>query len=857
MKKVKRLYGQFVPEHYDIRFEISEDKRSFNGSVVIAGARKSRPSKRITLHQKGLRITNTKITHTDKKGQLKVIPIKRAVTQKSYDELRLHTDETLFSGNYTLSMNFEGKITKNMDGVYPCFYEEDGKSKEFVATQFESHHAREAFPCIDEPEAKATFQLTLSHAKDEIPLSNTPVLSESINGSTKTTVFEKTPIMSTYLLAFVVGDIAYKEAISKNGVKIRTYSVPSQIENTTFALETAVRAMDFYDEYYDIPFPLPKCDFVALPDFASGAMENWGLITFREQTMLYNPAQTSLSTKQYVAIVVAHELTHQWFGNLVTMRWWTDLWLNEGFASWMEYLAIDKLFPEWHMWTQFASEDQQIALRADSLEHTHPVEVPVKHPDEIRTIFDTISYMKGASVIHMLHQYLGADGFRDGLRHYLKTYSYKNTDTIDLWRSLEEVTKKPVMEFMHAWTSKSGFPILDVSFANDHLHIEQRKFVSNPLSKERQSDKTLWPIPLLSAGLDKIVVTKKSTNVPVSTPPLKINVGQTGFYRVDYSHEMQQPQLSSILDKSFSVNDRMGLLADSFESTRAGYQPISEFLDLLDAYKNEDSLSVWEIIASSLGAIRSTLSKSDTDNTLRDLLKPFIRQLVKEELNRLGWEPIKSESHLDTLLRPLIIGLSAGADEPSTVKKVLDLYSEKIHGKNHIDPDLRTTVFVTAARLGGEKVFNELLKLYKKTDSADEKLSVTAAITSFEQPEIHKKVLALIPTEVVKLQDVGYWLAYSLGNRHGKRGAWKWMQENWDWLKANLGTDLSFARTPVYAARSFFTSDLREEYIKFFEPKMEPMLERAYNQGLEIMDTAVEWHKRDSDSTHEWLRIRS
>ncbi len=854
-KKVTRLYEQFAPTNYNINFEISKDKSSFSGSVVIDGSKTGKPSERITLHQKGLKITNPKVTKLDKKSGPRELKISRSVIQNSLDEVRFHFDETVYPGEYKIELEFSGKITDNMDGVYPSKFKVGDETKKIIATQFESHHAREAFPCVDEPEAKATFEFTLTHSKDEVALSNTSSVNEKTTGMKTITTFAKTPIMSTYLLAFVVGDIESKETKSKSGVLIRTFATTDQIENTEFALDVAAKCMDFYEDYYDIPFPLEKCDFVALPDFASGAMENWGLITFREQALLFNPEQTSKSTKQWVALVVAHELTHQWFGNLVTMRWWTDLWLNEGFASWMEYLAVDKLFPDWHLWTQFVVDEQQLALKLDALEYTHPIEVEVKHPDEIRTIFDAISYQKGASVIHMLHDYLGPDGFRDGLRHYLKTHAYKNTDTVDLWQALEDVTKKPVKEFMHAWTSASGFPLLEVEENNDHLKITQKRFVTNPESKAR-SDKTIWPIPLLTNGLDRQTVSKPSENVPFSGKDrtLKLNRSQTGFYRVNYSHDIQTKQINALKSGKFDDIDRMGLLADSIEATKAGYQPVSEYLDLLLNYSEEDSLSVWEIIAGSVGSIRSTLSVNDLDNSLREAMKPFIHKLVDKQSARLGWDEVENESHLDSLLRPLVIGVAAGADEDDAVKKALELYKDKISGKNHINPDMRGIVYTTAARHGDEKEFKELLNIYENSKSSDEKLSLTAAMCSFEQPNIHKKVFDLIKSDTIRTQDVAYWIAYSFMNRYARAETWKWLKENWKWLKETNGTDLSFSRMPIYAARNFADEEYLAEFKKFFEANMEPMLERSYNQGVEMIETNCDWRKRDSEVALKWFR---
>ena len=818
-----------------------------------------RPSERITLHQKGLKISNAKITAIDKKGVRQEAPIARIVNHNAYDEARLHTESTLYPGEYELFAEFEGVITKNMDGVYPCFFTDDGQEKRLIATQFESHHAREAFPCIDEPEAKATFQLTLTHASNEVALSNTPPENETQSKETTTTVFEKTPIMSTYLLAFVVGELESKETKSKSGVTIRTFATKNQVEHTGFALDEAAAYMDFYEDYYDIPFPLEKCDFVALPDFASGAMENWGLITFREQVMLVDEEHTSLSTKQYVAIVVAHELTHQWFGNLVTMKWWTDLWLNEGFASWMEYLAVDKRHPEWQLWTQFSVDEQQLALKMDALEHTHPIEVEVKHPDEIRTIFDAISYQKGASVIHMLHDYLGATGFRDGLRHYLKTHSYKNTNTVDLWQALEDITKKPVKDFMHSWTSQGGFPILSVERKDDHFSIDQTIFVSNPTSDARNK-KTLWPVPLLTDGLDQQVAEKKHANVPLSnnrSVPVKINIGQNGFYRVDYSSEIQKLQIEAIENGHLSDIDRMGLLSDGFEVTKAGYQSVTEYLNLLESYRGERTLPVWEIIAGSLGAIRSVLSTNDQDDALRNAMKPFIRELTEPQLKLLGIEEQKNEPHLDTLLRPIIVSLAAISDDEHVVSELLKAYRAKIDTQQHVNPNLRGTIYATAARKGGETEYDELLNLYKNSTSSDEKLSIAAGMTSFEQPELHKKVFELIKSGDIKFQDVPYWIAYSFMNRHSKASTWTWYKANWDWLKSNMGTDLSFSRFPVYAARTFADQALLKDYTEFFSTRMEPMIERTYAQGLEIIETQAAWRARDANDALKWFKNKA
>ena len=405
---------------------------------------------------------------------------------------------------------------------------------------------------------------------------------------------------------------------------------------------------------------------------------------------------------------------------------------------------------------------------------------------------------------------------------------------------------------MHSWTSQSGFPIVHVSVKNDHLRLEQQRFVANPSSPAR-NDETLWPVPVLAKGMQDKLASKKVTNIPFSNkPPLLINDGQYGFYRVDYSSEIQK----TIIDKfdTLTDTDRMSLLADGFEVTRAGYDPVDEYLALLSEYSNETSLPVWEIVSGSIGSIRAVLSSSDENDDLRDAMKPFILKLTEKQLKRLGTSENKDESHLDTLLRPIIVSLSASADHPEVVDYLLQTYRDRVDNGTEIYPNIRGTVFSTAARKGGMKEFEEMRKLYNETPSIDEKLSLTAGITSFEQPEIHQKVFEMLKSDDVKLQDYTYWVAYSFMNRHSRKAAWEFMKENWQWFNEEIGSDLAFSRLPVYAARSFADEELLKDFEEFFTTNMEPKIERSYNQGLEVGQTAAAWRKRDSKTALEYFK---
>ncbi|MDB5164065.1 MAG: hypothetical protein JWS12_683 [Candidatus Saccharibacteria bacterium] len=848
-KKVKRLFESFEPAHYVLDLVPDKEVLTFTGKVTITGRKKGRPSRRLTFHQKGLKITRAGATFKDKKTE-KPISFDRINTHDSFDELRLHSKELLYPGQYTVELEFSGKITRSMDGIYPCFFTLNGQEEKLIATQFESHFARQVFPCIDEPEAKAIFDLTLTVPKSEVVVANTPIASTKIVGTMQQTTFETTPKMSSYLLAFVYGKLEYKETKTKDGVVIRAYATPENVGYTQYALDCAVKCLEFYNEYFDIPYPLPKYDMVALPDFAAGAMENWGLITYREQAMLVDEANTSLPTKQHVAVVVAHELAHQWFGNLVTMRWWTDLWLNEGFASWIEYLAVDHMYPQWDMWTQFVVDELQPAFKLDALENTHPIEVPINHPDEIRTIFDTISYNKGSSAIRMLHDFLGPTAFRDGLRHYLKQHKYGNTDTVDLWAALEEVSKKPVKQFMHAWTSLPGHPIVLANVAKNNVSLKQERFYFNQKSREA-SKPTIWPIPLLSEdnkAPDSVSQAAESFSVSQGDT-FRLNHGQSAFYRSMYNSEHLAKLGEQVRQGALPPVDRLGLLSDAFDAARAGYSNTVDALRLLTYYENEDNAAVWDIIAGGVLGVRAVLA----DEKLREDMKPFIRQLIATQLKRLGWEAGSSESHFDKLLRLTILGMASVADEPSVVDKALGMFS-KMKKSEDVTPDFRALIYNTAARNGAEPEYQKLLKLYGETNSSEEKVNLASALTGFKQPALIKQSLNLIKTDAVRLQDVAYWVVYSFMNRYAKDMTWEWFKEHWEWMAKDLAGDPGFPRLPVYAARAFTDKSFLKDYDAFFAPNLTPLIDRAVKQGAEIVEWQADWKQREAKAVKQFFK---
>ncbi|MDO8639125.1 MAG: M1 family metallopeptidase, partial [Candidatus Daviesbacteria bacterium] len=492
MKNI-RLPSYIKPERYKIRLNPNLDEFIFTGEETIYFILEKAVNK-ITLHSAELEIISAEFIHTNKEVWAGKI---------SYDEkaetVTLTFPKKLPTGKGKLHLTFKGILNEKMRGFYRSKYEVEGKIKHLATTQFESTDARRAFPCFDEPAQKSIFEVSLVIPSNTRAISNTveTVVGEHLPGY-QVVEFAPTPKMSTYLLAFIVGEFDYIESKTEQGVKLRVFTTPGKKEQAKFALKVGIKCMDFYHHYFGVPYPLEVLDMIAIPDFAAGAMENWGAVTYRESTLLVDEERSSTANKQWIALVIAHELAHQWFGNLVTMQWWNDLWLNEGFASFVEYLAIDSIFPDWDIWTQFVLNEMGDAFSLDSLKNTHPIEVPVFHPSEISEIFDKVSYAKGAVVLRMLWQYLGEKDFQKGLQVYLKKYSFGNASTKDLWDVLEKVSGKPVGKVMKNWTQKAGHPVVNVEFRikNSELRLIQSRFFSSPISKKESKDKTIWSIPI-------------------------------------------------------------------------------------------------------------------------------------------------------------------------------------------------------------------------------------------------------------------------------------------------------------------------------------------------------------------------
>jgi aminopeptidase N len=853
MKSVARLYTQFQPQSYDVTFTIDEKAMRFSGSVTIHGKKIGRPAKRLTFHQHGLKITSAQITKHDKSGGT-TLTVSRINKQETFNEVRLHTDGMVYPGKYTVQMDFEAPIKPGMTGIYPCFFKHGDVDKQLIMTQFESHHAREAFPCIDEPEAKAVFNLALLTRPDITVLANTPVKEQTTEGEQLHTTFEPTPKMSTYLLAFVMGELHSKSTKTERGTDVNIWATIAQpVESMDVALDAAKRSIEYFEDYFDVPYPLGKADHVACPDFSAGAMENWGLVTYRERLLLAYPGETAQSTLEYINIIIAHETSHQWFGNLVTMRWWDDLWLNESFANMMEYQAVDSMHPEWHVWNTFIANEGLSALRRDAVAGVQPVKLAVHHPDEISSLFDpSIVYAKGGRLLYMLKNYIGEDAFRRGLSNYFKTHAYGNTEGHDLWSALSEASGKNVAAFMDPWLLRSGFPLVSVTQEGSKVTLKQEHFVDDPSKADRER---FWTIPLFASipgQPDEFSTPTRELSLP-NDEVMRIDTGARGHYLTRYTTDRQkQAVIDMVRRQTLGEPDRLMLLNGASMQAKAGYQPYGDVLNMLDAYDSEAAEPVWDIMALVVGEARRFI---DLDPALEDKIKPFVDKLAAKQVARLGWDVRVGEPSADEKLRALVLGLSAYAENKDVVAKATELFEAYKQDSTAVTAELRSLVFIVPVKNGDAAAFDYLIKLHDTTSNGDLKSDAANALTATRDPKRAEQLLArLKDPKLVKPQDVDHWLVYLLRNRYTRETAWGWMVTNWQWLEDTFANDKSFDYLPRYAASCVNTREYQQKYHDLFDSKQDQLiLKRNIQLGFEEIETRVTWLERDLPSVQDFF----
>jgi puromycin-sensitive aminopeptidase len=850
-KESVRLPSHIKPLRYTLELAPDMEAFTFAGKEMIALVI-DKPTKEITLHCKDIHIDTVEITQNKKS----CFALKISYNSKA-ETATFVFGQPIQKGKASLSIVFDGVINETLRGFYKSTYTHEGITKHLATTQFEATDARRAFPCFDEPAQKAIFDVSLVVPNTHTAISNTlPQTVAEHRAGFNIITFAPTPIMSTYLLAFIIGEFEFIERTTKDGVLVRVFTTTGKKHQAGFALDVAIRALEFYNNYFNIAYPLPVLDLIAIPDFESAAMENWGAVTFRETALLVDEKNSSLATKQWAAIVIAHEIAHQWFGNLVTMHWWTDLWLNEGFASYMENLCTDHMFPQWHIWDLYLADRYAVALRLDALTNSHPIEVPVHHPDEINEIFDMVSYAKGSAVIRQLAEYLGFETFREGLRQYIKKHSYKNTQTIDLWESFEKVSKKPVKKIMETWTKKTGYPLVTLRKHKKGYVADQQRFFSSRISGKQNKENTLWQIPFKyesitpqtdTSELFSILASKKSVPL-LGTSIGKLNYGEGSFMRTRYDIETLIQLEKEVREKKLSTRDRLGLIRDMFALAEAGYIPTTDALEFSLAYKNETEYIVWSELALGISRVYNIIS----DEKWKEVYKKYAHSLFAPLAKRMTLDKKDGEEHADTFLRSLAVSYAAWSEDSHAITEAQKRFKNK--AKNPIHADIRNCVYSIVASHGGEKEWNEFKKLYLKEELHEEKDRYGRALTQFKDKVLLEKTLHFALSKDVRTQDAPFLIVQVWQNTYGRDLAWKFIKQNWPTILKQYGEGghfLSRLLSPLGTHTK--TKDILDAK-KFFTTHAAPGSDRTLEQAYERMYSNVEWLKEDGKRIQAWLK---
>ncbi|KAK6398878.1 hypothetical protein LTR65_000435 [Meristemomyces frigidus] len=771
-----------------------------------------------------------------------------------------------------LTIAFEGTMNNHMAGFYRSAYKptveaskgvaKDGESHYMFSTQFESSDARRAFPCFDEPNLKATFDFEIEIPDDLVALSNMPEseTKKSKDGH-KVVSFERTPLMSTYLLAWAFGDFEYIEEFTRrkyNGknLPVRVYTTRGLKEQGRLALESAHQVVDYFSEIFRIDYPLPKIDLLAVHSFSHGAMENWGLITYRTTAVLFDEYASDQKYRNRVVYVVAHELAHQWFGNLVTMDWWNELWLNEGFATWVGWYAVDHLHPDWDVWGQFVTEGMQMAFQLDSLRTSHPIEVPVRNALEVDQIFDHISYLKGSSVIRMLASYLGTDTFLQGVSDYLKAHTYGNATTNDLWSALSKASGQDVATFMDPWIKKIGFPVVTIAEEPGQISVKQTRFLSSGDVKPEE-DETVWWIPLnIKTGPDATdaqrnpLTTKEDTYCDIDTSFYKPNANQTGFYRTNLPPQ-RLIELSKSLDK-LSVQDKIGLVGDAKSMAVSGLGTTAAVLSFMEGFASETNYLVWSEVLSSLGIARQIFA---SDPQVAEGLRNFTLKLVTAATDKVGWEFSQQDDYLTGQSRALLLSTAGLMGHEGVVKEAQRRFQAFVDGdKKAIHPSLRSAVFKISVKNGGEAAYRAVQKEYFTTEAVDGKEITLHSMGQVQSPDLAKDYLTFGFSGKVAIQDI-HSVGVSLANNSKVRDTlWEYLKENWPMLREMLGGNMVVLERAMRMCLMHFASfEVLEDVENFFKDKDTTGYDRGLAVATDTIRSNAQYKERDLELVREWL----
>ncbi|HWS45003.1 MAG TPA: M1 family metallopeptidase [Acidimicrobiia bacterium] len=772
MSPAGRLPKTVLPRRYDLTIGPDLDASTFTGRVSIE-IEVREPTATIALHAKDLDIGHAAV----RQGAAAIGAT--AALDADHDLVVLTLDRLLEAGAATVELHFAGAISHGLLGFYrSTFVDGESRLQVIAATQFEAPHARRAFPCFDEPEFKAVFAITLEVADGLLAISNSPEIARTVNGGIARVSFADTIPMSTYLVAWVVGPLELTDAVDAGGVAVRVAHVPGRGHLTRFALDLGAFAITYFTGYYGIPYPGAKCDLVALPDFSFGAMENLGCVTFRETRLLLDPDRVSLDEMASAALTIVHEIAHMWFGDLVTMKWWNGIWLNEAFATFMEHLGLDAYRPEWKTWDDFAL-GRAAALDVDALATTRTVEYEVVTPADAEGMFDLLTYQKGGSVLRMLERWLGADAFRGGVRLYLDRYRFANTETTDLWDALEEATREPVRRIMDTWIFQPGLPAVRVD--GDRLRIEQRRFTYEDGDREG-----LWVLPLLArvhnggrAETRSLLLSEKEMTIDAPADALVVlNAGGEGFYRVAYPRE----QRDRLLDAGvLEPLERFALVDDLWASVLAGEISAEEFLGCAHRFTDETDLVVWKVLIAHLRAAARLVTGDALER-----MHAEIAAIVGPARERLGWDARPADDPRTRQLRGLMIdALGSTVGDRSTIAR-----AREVDAAGTRDPDVEAAAVAVVASAGTRDDFDRFLARSAAASSPQAQLRYLYALGEFPSEEMVLQACELAISDEVRAQNGPFLLQRALRNREHGAAAWAFVRDHWDTVRTRFSPGL-------------------------------------------------------------------
>ncbi len=849
-----RLPRHISPTRYDLRLTPDLPAASFTGDATIT-VTVSRTTKAITLNAAELDVTAASIAND------KGAPYRAAIAlDEPAERCRLTFPAPIVPGPWTLRLTFNGKLNDKLRGFYRSTYKDAaGTTRVMAATQFEATDARRAFPCWDEPDFKAVFATTLVIDPALTAVSNTAVVSERREGEKKVLRFADTIAMSTYLVAFIIGEIEATEPTRVGQAPLRLWCVPGKKHLAKFGQEIAVYSLKFFEDYYGLPYPGDKLDLLAIPDFASGAMENLGAITFRENALLVDERAATHAELERIADVVAHENAHMWFGDLVTMAWWNGLWLNEAFATFAEMLAVDAWKPEWKRWETFGVS-RAAAMIVDGLHSSRPIEYPVRAPKDADAMFDVLTYEKGASVLRMLEQYLGPEVFRDGIRHYLRAHAYGNADTKDLWVSLGRVAKQPVPKLMNGWIFEPGYPLVTVSLAtNGQLRLSQQRFtyLSSPASRasRRKPVAATWQIPIqlrLTAKAKResrrLLLTGASTQVslPKGVDAVLVNEGGHGFYRVRYDSKLLERLLRLVPDGLAPI-ERFNLVNDAWASTVAGLMPVTNYLDMTARFQADRDKNVWAALIDSFHALHRIVEPAG-----RPALDAFVCDRIGPVVAELGWTPHAGEDELRRHLRgDLIRALGTIGNDPAVQAKAAALYTDYKKNPAAVDPNVLPAVIAILAHAGDEARYQEFSERFRTAATPQEERRYLYALAAFQPADLLARTLEKTINGEFRTQDAPFMVRLVLASVYGRELAWEFVKTNWDAMDRRYPKQ--GLRRMCEGIVGLATPALERDVQKFFRERKIDLGGKTLAQYLEQLRIAVAFWERAGKALNRYL----